>query len=244
VTSISEGVRAEPAQALVLFDLDGTLYRSDTGLWDLALRLAQAMPARRRSRYLQRVSQHLSGIPAYPHGDNWEAVVGLAVPALRDATAWSAAFSANRQYLLTRAPVEVPEGLEAWLTWARRRARLLVVSNVPEPLGAPLLQRLGLHPYFHGCYWNAGKPDGLEAVARLWRAPATSVVVAVGDNWTLDIAPGWRAGWYTVHVSPRAVFTGPATRRVRRLEDALGDLTRWVGGSAPAGVSPQGGLSA
>ncbi|MDA8193886.1 MAG: HAD family hydrolase [Thermaerobacter sp.] len=219
---------------LVVFDLDGTLYRGDAPLWLWANRIAAGMESRRQKKFLAAVDDHLSG-RRLAGGDNWQAVVGLAEPWVRDPNVWAEAFWAMRQDLLSDlSGIEVPSGLPAFLQEARHYARLAVVTNSPADAALPLLHKLGLAELFERVVADAGKPAGLLAAGELL---ANGVPVgeraSIGDHYDNDIAPAYAAGWFTAHLSPRAVFAGPSTCRGRILEEVLPGLREWLVGDVP-----------
>lgn len=228
----------------VLWDLDGTLYRSMAGYRYFARCVADALPATRRAAYLARVEQYLAG--EIPDGwtafaSDWGAVVQLALPDLDDDEERLHAlshvcFAQVRAYLLHDAPDVGPNPvLVRFLKVARRWARMAVVSNGPVDEARPLLRRLGIEGYFDLILPEAGKPDGLvRAHALLAEEDGGRPIrrtLSVGDNWANDILPALAQGWDAAYVLPLAGHPDPAqhpTWQAARLEGLLPEIAHWL----------------
>jgi FMN phosphatase YigB (HAD superfamily) len=215
---------------LVVFDLDGTLYRGDAPFRFYAETIARSMRPEDRMPYLDKVRRHLDGEAGVVAADNWEAVVTLAGE--MEAERIVEAFRATRAFMMTdECPLEVPEGLVALLRDAGGRVVRAVASNSPEDAAVPLLGKLGLTGYFDVVRHSAGKPDGLllfaDEIIAAWKLPPTRVM-SVGDHYRNDIAPARARGWVTAHISPRGYHPGPADYTGRRLEDVLPGIRAWI----------------
>ena len=218
------------ASGLLLFDFDGTLYRGNDPFRRYAEIISRSMRSQDAERYLGQVNRHLAGEAEFIAGDNWEAVVGLAKEWLPDQGRWQDAFMETRAYMMSGAcQLEVPDGLDDLLAYARGKVALIVASNSPKAAAEPLLEKLGLARYFDRVVSDAGKPQGLVALVEEWPEPVKPQrVFSVGDNYLNDIAPGVARGWKTAHISPHGYFPGPADVRGRVLEDVLPAIRAWV----------------
>ncbi len=218
-------------RALIIFDLDGTLYSGDAPYRWYAEYIARYMDASDKIRYLKEVDAHLRGEPGVVAGDNWEAVVQLATPFIVEDSQWMRAFQKTREHMISTAEaLIVPETLREFLKIWHDRLTLACATNSPEEVAVPLLDRLHLTGWFHHLATEVGKPEGLLNFAeRLWKdIPDPSRTVSVGDNYLNDIAPAEAAGWTTVHVSPRGYFPGPSTLQVQSIAQALPFLNAWA----------------
>ncbi len=215
---------------LIIFDLDGTLYRGDDPFREYARVVARALDPAVAAQYLADVDAHLRGEGGIVAGDNWEAVVELARPRLEDDRVWKNAFGDIREYMLSDGCVlEVPDGLPEFIRAARAQATVICLSNSHEDSALPVLQRLGLAGAFDEVIAGAGKPAGLLAAAnRLRDGDLGGAVLSVGDNYANDIAPALNQGWHTAHISPRGYFPGPSTYRGYTVEMILPDLRHWL----------------
>jgi FMN phosphatase YigB (HAD superfamily) len=124
----------------------------------------------------------------------------------------------------------VPDGLFTFLGTVRGTVDLVLATNSPAEACFPLLKRLHLQDAFDTVVPNAGKPQGLEAIAHArWHGtPLPHRTLSIGDHYDNDIAPAWALGWSTVHISPHGYFPGPSTVRGRTLEDVLPFVWQWV----------------
>ncbi|WP_165492109.1 HAD family hydrolase [Egibacter rhizosphaerae] len=85
----------------------------------------------------------------------------------------------------------------------------VLLSNTPDELAAPLLERLGIGDAFDEVHFGAGKPEGLDKVLdRLLTDYPPERVAVVGDNLRNDIAPARARGCVTIAVDPLGV-AGP-----------------------------------
>lgn len=218
---------------LIIFDLDGTLYRGDDPYGFYAQQVSRFLSPAEAQDYLARVHDHLGGRNLVPASDNWEAVVRLMDPfgERLDADQWQQAFLATRKYMLSgECPLEVPGGLMEFLRALKHHALLAVASNSPQEAASPLLEMLELSSMFDVIKTAAGKPQGLVAMALEITAGeyAPGRIFSIGDHYTNDIAPGVERGWTTGHISPRGIFPGPATYQATRIEDLYSDVMAWV----------------
>jgi FMN phosphatase YigB (HAD superfamily) len=234
----------EERDRAVLWDLDGTLYRSLTGYRYFARCVAEALAPTRRAPYLARVEQYLAG--TLPDGwtafaSDWGAVVGLALYDLdgdeeRLHAVSHTCFARVRTYLLHDAPDVGPNPvLTRFLKAARRWARMAVVSNGPLEEARPLLKRLGIEGYFDLVLPEAGKPEGLlrahALLAELSGGMPIRRTLSVGDNWANDILPALAQGWEAAYVLPLAGHPDPGrspTWQAARLEGLLPDIAHWL----------------
>lgn len=220
-------------RGLLLFDLDGTLYRGDDPYWYYARAISRSMAPSRAEAFLADVAGFFGGERAVAANDGWEAVVALASrPDPPDRNRFWDAFLATRAFMLTPAcRLEVPSGLPGLLFEARKRVRVAVATQSPRDTSLRLLSRLGLIDRFDDIATEAGKPEELPLLVRRWVGGVSPErVMTVGDHYPNDIAPGWEAGWHTVHISPWGLVPGPAEVRVRRLEQAYPAIRRFIEG--------------
>ncbi|MCY0877678.1 MAG: HAD family hydrolase [Firmicutes bacterium] len=219
-------------RGLIIFDLDGTLYRGDAPYWHYAGAIARRLPAGQREEYLRQVRDHLEGRRRVAANDNWEAMVRLAAPYHADAALFQEAFLETRAFMLDadRCPLEVPQGLQAFLRAARGAVDLVLATNSPSAACFPLLDRLALRDAFDAVFPSANKPDGLAAVASArWHGPPDPRrTLSVGDHYPNDIAPAVARGWTTAYITPYGDDPGPSSVRGMTLEDVLPFLWDWV----------------
>lgn len=217
---------------LAIFDLDGTLYRGDAPFQFFAETLAQHLSSDDGPCYLEQVKRHLTGEPGLVAGDNWEAVVQLAMPFVTREESYQEAFSRTRQFMLSDSCVlRVPELLRQFLHRAKGQVLLAVATNSPAEVAFPLLKKLDLVNSFDIVRTQAGKPEGLVRLVEevgLQQHWPTGRVMSIGDNYRNDIWPGVDRGWTTAHISPRGYFPGPATFRGRVIEEILPSAANWI----------------
>lgn len=218
---------------VLLFDFDGTIYRGDDPFWFYAQALSRKMNPTVAQEYLSRVTHFLKSEDAYPDFayDNWQAVVHLAKPDVDDAMIQDA-FLETREYMMEEdCTLDIPANLKQKLDEWREGAYLVLASNSPEEACVPLLKKLGLYECFDVVHSSSNKPAGLLPIISNLDLPAADYTYAsVGDNFANDIEPVLTAGWVTVHISPRGVFSGKATVEVRNMEDAYSYLDDWTHG--------------
>ena len=220
-------------QRLLLFDFDGTLYRGDDPFRFYARAIAARMSGPDRRNYLEAVDAHLIGTRTVEAGDHWEALVSLAQPMIQDPNLLQEAFMETRGYMMTDAcQLEVPRDLVTFLTDIKGRVILAVASNSPDQAARPLLDKLGLTPFFDWIRPQAQKPGGLiPLVTEIFggdNAKAAGSVFSVGVNYRNDIAPAQEKGWLTAYISPYGYRPGPSTVVGGQIEDVLPDLRRWI----------------
>lgn len=229
---------------IVLWDLDGTLYRSMAGYRFFAICLAEALTPQDRASYLARTEQYLRGtMPEGASGfsSDWDAMIKLALPFLDGdegtlARMIQEAFARLRPYLLNEAPDIRPDPrVRSFLKAARRHARLAVVTNAPAQEANPRLERLGIADLFAAVIADAGKPDGLLSAQSYVAAlePQVDAVgtLSVGDNWANDIVPALSQGWNAAYVRPIAglpVRPEHATWEGGSLDELLPDIAHWL----------------
>jgi|GEM_PF-3332545 len=225
--------------ALVVLDLDGTLYRGGAILARYAREIAARMPCHVGGAVMMAWADHAGGGYQLEGSDDWQALAGLArrvgiVPeALREA------FVATRTWMVEGdAAFDAAAGLAGWLDRLRRHAVLAVVSNSPAASVAPVLARLGVDDRVDAIVPLAGKPDGLvPAVRRLIAGHGLDgrVVLSVGDNAVNDVLPALAEGWAAAYVHGRRppladgpACQGPTLEQVMRCVE--GWLARALGG--------------
>ncbi|WP_171822737.1 HAD family hydrolase [Sulfobacillus thermosulfidooxidans] len=221
------------AKPLIIFDLDGTLYRGDAPYWYYAEQVSRFLPPEIGQAYLQRVENHLTGRQTVEASDNWEAVVRLMEPFGESLTPeqWQEAFMATRRYMLSgQCPLELPWDLKPFLSNLKGQVILAVASNSPDEAAKPLLEQLGLIGLFDVIKTAAQKPEGLiTLVSEITHNDyAPDQIFSIGDHYNNDIAPGIQHGWITGHISPRRIFPGPATFKVTALEELYPHIRTWV----------------
>ncbi len=221
------------AKPVIIFDLDGTLYRGDAPYWYYAEQVSRFLPSEVGQAYLKRVKDHLTGKQPVEASDNWEAVVRLMEPfgETLDPDQWQDAFMATRRYMLSgQCPLELPFGLKPFLHDLKGQVILAVASNSPDEAAWPLLEQLGLTELFDVIKTAAGKPEGLVTlVSEITHDDyAPDQIFSIGDHYNNDIVPGIQHGWITGHISPRRIFPGPATYQVTALEELYSPIQTWV----------------
>ncbi len=218
---------------VVVFDLDGTLYRGDAPYQYYAKVVSRFLDHEEARIYLRRVDDHLQGHGTLEAADNWEAVVRLMEPFGEKLSLdqWQEAFRDTRQYMLSQDCVlEIPPEIKTLFDDIRGEAFLALVTNSPYDAAGPLLEQLGLMGCFDIIRTEAQKPGGIvklvkEIAGRDYRPER---IFSVGDHYHNDIAPGVQEGWTTGHISPRRVFPGPATYQVAQAEELFDAIRTWV----------------
>lgn len=229
---------------IILWDLDGTLYRSRAAYRFFAHCVAEGLPSEARDAYLARTESYLGGVlpeGLTEFGSDWGAMVRLALPFLDEdeeslGRISQDGFARLRPYLLGGAPDIRPNAvLRRFLKAARRFARLAVVTNGPSLEARPLLSRLGIADLFDAVIAEAGKPEGLiqaqKTVSELDPGVSFRETLSVGDNWRNDLLPALQAGWKTAFVLPLAGGLPPdvrATWQARELEPLLPEIAHWL----------------
>ncbi|MCL4495523.1 MAG: HAD hydrolase-like protein [Firmicutes bacterium] len=218
---------------VIVFDLDGTLYRGDAPYWYYAQRVSRFLEEAEAESYLRRVHEHLTGRTVVESADNWEAVVRLMEPFGQKLPVdqWQEAFRETRRYMLSReCPLEVPVGLPELLKDIKDDVFVAVATNSPYEAAWPLLEQIGLISYFDVIRTEAKKPEGIVELLREVTGAnyRPDRVFSIGDHYYNDIAPGVREGWTTGHISPRRIFPGPATYLVAQAEELFEPLKAWI----------------
>jgi len=223
--------------AIVVMDLDGTVYRGQAPYRHYAELIGRSMAPDERRAYLEALEQFIAGESRVPAADGWEAAVVLAGGPEGNSIAFHEAFLETRRFMLQdTCELEVPPGMMGFLEQARARARLVLASNTPAPYVFPLLQRLGLGSCFDEVCCGAEKPSRfgprLVAWAEIFGLPLRSVM-SVGDHFVNDIAPALAAGCTTAYIDPFGVGpVGQATFAGPDFEGLVQPLSNWIAATA------------
>ena len=224
--------RGRPSAVLV-WDLDGTLYRGTAACLHYAQGIADTLDAGRRDAYLESMQRFLAGAGGVAAADGWEAAVVLAGGEGGASRAYGDAFASTRAFMLTDAcDLEVPEGTPELLERVAGRARRVLVSNTPAYGVLPLLERLGVSGLFDEIACDSAKPNGfavrLRALADGFGLPSRAVL-SIGDHFVNDIEPALAAGCTTAYLDPFGVGPhGRADLEATRFEDLLDPIEEWV----------------
>jgi len=225
---------ANRAQAVLVWDLDGTLYRGTAACRHYARGIAASLGDDRRDAYLEAIDRFLAGGGGIDAADGWEAAVLLADGPRGASRAFADAFAQTRAFMLTEeCGLEVPDGLPALLERVSGDARRVLVTNTPAFGVTPLLQRLGLLGLLDEIVCDAAKPERLprrlSALAEIYELPSDAVL-SIGDHFVNEIEPALAAGCATAYVDPFGVGPrGKATIEGTRLEEMLDAIEAWVG---------------
>ncbi|MGH9060692.1 MAG: HAD family hydrolase, partial [Acidimicrobiales bacterium] len=215
--------------SVIVWDLDGTVYRSQAACRHYGEQIALTMAPERRAPYLDRLDAFLGMKGGLEAADGWEAAVIAAGGRPGDHQAWAEAFAATRLFMLgDGCDLEIPAGLTDLATRLRPAARLVLASNTPTSGVLPLLDRLNLAGLFDEIVCASTKPAGfgqrLAGLAAVYDLPRRAVL-SVGDHFGNDIEPALAAGASAAYVDPFGV--GPAGRadlEAASLEDLLGPI--------------------
>lgn len=237
------------AMCAIVWDLDGTLYRGPEPLCAYFEGLRDRLDATAAGTFTGYATT-LIGKPerVAPYRDLWNALTrashDLGLPYA----------DANACFLDVRARIirgeiraEVPQGMPSLVAeLARARVPMAVVTNSDGASGRALLEHLGFGVLARRVQADAEKPVGFApAVRALFPDLAPVRVLSVGDNYHNDIEPALKVGMAALHVRTPGAQTGPATRTVLRLEDAIGWIGDWALAERPdAAASGFGGTSA
>jgi FMN phosphatase YigB (HAD superfamily) len=225
-------MRPTPSAVLV-WDLDGTLYRSTAACLHYAEGIAPTLEPERRDEYLGAMRRYLAGEGGVAAADGWEAAVVLAGRRGGASRAFGDAFARTRAFMLTDAcELEVPAGLPDLLERAAGAARRVLVTNTPAYGVLPLLERLGLLELFDELSCDSAKPRGFAVRLRSYGdalgLPASSVL-SIGDHFVNDIEPALVAGCATAYLDPFHVGPrGRADLEAARFEELLEQVEDWV----------------
>jgi FMN phosphatase YigB (HAD superfamily) len=223
---------SRPAAVLV-WDLDGTLYRSTSACLHYAHGIAETLEERARGPYVDAVERYLAGAGGVEASDGWEAAVVLAGGGRGASRAFGDAFARTRAFMLSEAcELEVPDGLHALLERVALKARRVLVTNTPAFGVMPLLQRLELLGSFDEISCDSAKPDRFDLRLRAYaevNGIAPQDVLSIGDHFVNDIRPALDVGCTTAYVDPfRAGPSGRAHLEAARFEDLLEPIETWV----------------
>lgn len=226
---------------VVVWDLDGTVYRSAEACRHYARGIAAELAEERRDAYLAALDGYLAGARGIEASDGWEAAVVLAGGPRGASRAYPDAFARTRAFMLTdECKLEMPHGVPELLERSAGRTRHVLMSNTPAFGVMPLLERLGVLALFDEIVCNAEKPDRftarLAALARVHDVPFDSVM-SIGDHFVNDIAPALALGCATAYIDPFRVGPGGrSTFEATRIEDLLPSLEAWTSGVRLAAV--------
>jgi len=232
--------------AVLVWDLDGTLYRGTAACLHYARGIAATLDEGRRDAYLEAVERFLGGAGGVDAADGWEAAVILAGGEPGASRAFGDAFARTRAFMLTEAcELEVPDGLPEFLERAAGSARRVLVSNTPAYGVMPLLERLGLLGSFDEFVCDSAKPNRfslrLRALGDVLGLPYRTVL-SIGDHFVNDIEPALAAGCTTAYVDPFGVGPrGQADLEAPRLEELLESIEDWL--AAQRAFIPAGGVA-
>lgn len=177
-----------------------------------------------------------------PVGDPWWIAFCLALHHGCSVEAAREAYAATRAWMASPAfdPEPVPGLREAVLLLRQRGMYQVMATNSPKPDSVALLERLGLAGLFDECLYEAGKPQGLEALVRRLcreRGLPPGEVLAVGDNLLNDVVPavrlGCRAVWLDRYGAGRGV---EGAVRVTTSAELVSALRRAAGATAARGA--------
>ena len=220
-------------KAVLVWDLDGTLYRSAAACLHYAHGIAETLDEPARGPYVEAMEQYLSGAGGVEASDGWEAAVVLAGGGRGASRAYGDAFARTRAFMLSDAcELEVPEGLRELLERVSGRARRVLVTNTPSFGVMPLLERLDLLGSFDEISCDSAKPNRFEVRLRAFadvNGVAPQDVLSIGDHFVNDIQPALNAGCTTAYVDPFGVGpSGRAHLEAPRFEDLLEPIEEWV----------------
>lgn len=219
--------------AVLVWDLDGTLYRSVAACLHYAQGISESLEERERTRYLAAVERYLSGAGGVEASDGWEAAVVLAGGSRGASRAYGDAFARTREYMLSDAcELEVPDGLHALLERVAGNARRVLVTNTPAFGVMPLLERLALLGSFDEISCASAKPHRFEERLRAYadvNGVAVRDLLSIGDHFVNDIQPALDAGCTAAYVDPFGVGPrGVAHLEAPRFEELLEPVEAWV----------------
>jgi phosphoglycolate phosphatase-like HAD superfamily hydrolase len=219
--------------AVLVWDLDGTLYRSAAACLHYAHGIAETLEQDAREPYVAAVEQYLAGAGGVEASDGWEAAVMLAGGSRGASRAYGDAFARTREFMLSDAcDLEVPDGLRELLERVGDRARRVLVTNTPSFGVMPLLERLDLMSSFDEISCDSAKPNRFDIRLRAF-ADVNGVgpqnVLSIGDHFVNDIQPALNANCAAAYVDPFGVGpTGRAQLEAPRFEDLLEPIETWV----------------
>jgi FMN phosphatase YigB (HAD superfamily) len=221
-----------PVAALV-WDLDGTLYRSTAACRHYARGISATLDADRRGPYLEAVERFLGGGTGVDAADGWEAAVVLAGGERGASRAFGDAFASTRAFMLTdECDLEIPEGVRELLERSESGARRVLMSNTPAYGVMPLLDRLGALGLFDEIVCDSGKPYRFDVRLRGLADTldiACEGVLSIGDHFVNDIEPALAVGCTTAYVDPFGVGPrGKAHLEGSCFEELLEPIEDWL----------------
>jgi FMN phosphatase YigB (HAD superfamily) len=220
--------------AVLVWDLDGTLYRSAVACLHYAQGIAETLDEPARAPYVEAMERYLSGAGGVEACDGWEAAVVLAGGGRGASRAYGDAFARTREFMLSDAcALEVPEGLRELLERVASRARRVLVTNTPSFGVMPLLERLDLLGSFDEISCDSAKPNRFEIRLQAFadvNGVAPQNVLSIGDHFVNDIQPALNVGCTAAYLDPFGVGpSGRAQLEAPRFEDLLEPIETWVG---------------
>lgn len=152
-------------------------------------------------------------------GDRWQIVAAVAERRGADSSVLREAFTLARGYVNDPAnELSRFACLDGLLDRLAARRRLLLATNTSEPLGRPLVERLGMRHAFALVHYDARKPSGwrelLATASSSWGVPVSQLMV-VGDNLWNDLVVPAAHGCRTVHIDPLAIDPAGRNSTVR-----------------------------
>jgi FMN phosphatase YigB (HAD superfamily) len=219
--------------AVLVWDLDGTLYRSAAACMHYAHGIAETLEEHARAPYVAAMERYLCGAGEVEASDGWEAAVVLAGGGRGASRAYGDAFARTRAFMLSDAcELEMPEGLRELLERVAERARRVLVTNTPSFGVVPLLERLDLLGSFDEISCDSAKPRRFDIRLRAFadvNGLARRDVLSIGDHFVNDIQPALDAGCTAAYVDPFGVGpSGRAHLEAARFEDLLEPIEDWL----------------
>lgn len=248
-TAPSPHITRRDIRAVIIWDFDGTVYRSPAVCRRYGEEIALSLGPEDREEYLAMLDRYLRGEGGVDAADGWGAAVRLVaayplVAGRQHASAgqWSEEFRRTREYMDSGdCPLEVPAGLPEAVSRMRTASRHVLVTNTPSWGVFALLERLGVADCFDEVVCEAGKPARLAArvtaAASIYELPMRAVM-SVGDHYGNDVAPVLAVGAAAAHVNPYRA--GPARAasqhgsgdavhlEAKTLEELLPAIEGWV----------------
>ncbi|MEO5832571.1 MAG: HAD family hydrolase [Nakamurella sp.] len=226
----------------ILLDFDGTAYTGDLAVQAYARRVAELVDPAIATLVIGGMRSFLEGRPA-PVGlpaavhtaldtaeDGYEVVHTMSDAFGIPSRLRRSAYAASRDDVVRSAfALDEQPGLAGWLSGLDPADQVWLVTNAPEAGIAEVLDAVGLTGHIGRIIPDAGKPEGLAAIAAAAVAlvGAPHRVLGVGDRWAADLGAIHDAGGRTAHLDRFGRGLGTPTWRAADLAPMLPALTRW-----------------
>lgn len=230
----------QPAEILLLFAFDGTLYVGDLPILAFARHCSDQLSIAAATDLVDNIRFFLEGksygdriVDLSAAADGFQAVEILAVAAGLSQSQIEDARRAGRRDLARSAfALDAPEGLIG-LFRDLPAARVVVVTDA-DPTGVhEVLEATGVSSYIHQVITGAGVPDSTSGIIKaaldtIGRGVDSDRMMVVGNRWADALAAAHHLGTATAMVDRFGRGDGTPTLRADTLGDLVPGLRDWA----------------